>query len=54
MINVRCLDILDIPVAVIVVTASIIAALAAGITLYVFRYKLFIKHRPKDGYEKVD
>jgi len=44
-INVRCLDVKDIPVVAVCVTAAIIIAVAAGALLYAFRYKLFIKDR---------
>lgn len=52
-INVRCLDIKDISPVTVAVVCSVIAAIAAGACLYAFRYKLFIKNRPKKGYEKV-
>ena len=49
-INVRCLDIKDVSSAVWISIAVIAVAAVAGTLLYVFRYRLFIKHRPKKGY----
>ncbi|MCD8371899.1 MAG: ABC transporter substrate-binding protein [Clostridia bacterium] len=46
-INVRCLDITDISVTIVVVVAIVIAAIVAAICLYRFRYKLFYKKRRK-------
>lgn len=51
-INVRCLDVRDVPPATYAIVCSVIAALAAGICLYAFRYKLFIKNKPKKGFVK--
>ena len=41
------------PVAV-GVTCGLAVLAAIGICLYVFRYRLFIKSRPKKGFEKVE
>ncbi len=49
-INVRCLDLIDISPVTVGVVAAVIAGIAIAILLYVFRYRLFIKHRPKKGY----
>ena len=53
-INVRCLDLKDISPVTVGVVAGVIGALAIGICLYAFRYRIFIKHRPKNGYHKVE
>lgn len=52
-VNVRCQDLKDISPAVAIAVAIVIAVLAGGICLYKFRYKLFIKHKPKKGYKLV-
>lgn len=52
-INVRCMDITEIPIAAVVMVAAVILLAVAAILLYKFRYTLFIRHRPKKGYEKV-
>ncbi|MDE7082611.1 MAG: ABC transporter substrate-binding protein [Clostridia bacterium] len=53
-INVRCLDVLDIsPVTVGIICGAAGLVVIAGL-LYGFRYKLFIKHKPKKGYHKID
>ena len=41
-INVRCLDLVDFDPVVVGVVAAIIVAVAAGIVLYAYRYKIFI------------
>ncbi|HBN12093.1 MAG TPA: spermidine/putrescine ABC transporter substrate-binding protein [Clostridiales bacterium] len=46
-INVRCLDVKDIPIATVCIIAAVIIAVVAGALLYAFRYKLFIKDRVK-------
>jgi spermidine/putrescine transport system substrate-binding protein len=51
-INVRCLDLVDIPVVTICVVAAVIVVLAAGICLYAFRYKIFNGYKPRQGYTK--
>lgn len=53
-INVRCLDLKDISPAVIGVTCAIIGLSIIGILLYVFRYRIFIRYKPRKGYEKVE
>lgn len=53
-INVRCLDIKDIPGVTVGIVCAIIGCAAIAVCLYAFRYKLFIKSRPKKGYEKVE
>lgn len=53
-INVRCLDLTDISPVTVGIAAGVIGAAAIAICLYVFRYKLFIRNKPKDGYEKVE
>lgn len=45
-INVRCLDILDIPVTTVVIVAVIIVAVVAAILIYRFRYEIFYS-RPR-------
>lgn len=52
-INVRCLDVKDIPVATIVTISVVIVVVVVGICLYVFRYRIFVS-RPKKGYTRVD
>ena len=53
-INVRCLDLVDFDPVVVGVVAAIIVAVAAGIVLYAYRYKIFIKkYRPRKGYHMV-
>ena len=52
-INVRCLDIKDISPVTAGVTAAVIVAVAGAACLYAFRYRLFIKNKPRKGYEKV-
>lgn len=52
-INVRCLDLQDIDAATVGITAGVIGAVAVAILLYVFRYRLRVKHKPRKGYEKV-
>lgn len=52
-INVRCLDLLDIPAATVGIVAAVICTIIIAICLYVFRYKLFIKNKPKNGFERV-
>lgn len=53
-INVRCLDVKDISPVVWGVVSALAALSVGGVCLYVFRYKLFIKSRPKKGYEKIE
>ena len=53
-INVRCLDLKDISPVTVGIVAGVVGAVAIGICLYAFRYKIFIKHRPKKGYHKVE
>jgi spermidine/putrescine transport system substrate-binding protein len=53
-INVRCLDVKDIPVITIVVVACIVAAIVIAVLLYSFRYKLFIGRHTKKGYKKIE
>ena len=53
-INVRCLDLKDFSPVAVGVTCGLAAFAAIGICLYVFRYRLFIKSRPKKGFEKVE
>ncbi len=52
-INVRCLDLLDIPPLTVGIVVAVVAVIAIIILLYVFRYRIFIKHRHKKGYELV-
>ncbi len=52
-INVRCLDLMDISPVTTGIVFAVIAVLAIAICLYVFRYRLFIKNKPKTGFEKV-
>lgn len=51
-INVRCLDLKDFSPVAVGVTCGLIGAVVIGVILYRFRYKLFIKSKPKKGYEK--
>jgi spermidine/putrescine transport system substrate-binding protein len=51
-INVRCLDLVDIPIVTICIVAAVIVVIAAAIILYRFRYKLFKNYKPKQGYKK--
>lgn len=53
-INVRCLDLKDISPVTVGIVAGVVGVLAIGICLYAFRYRIFIKHRPKKGYYKVE
>ena len=53
-INVRCLDVKDISGVTVGIVCAVVVCAAAAICLYAFRYKLFIKSRPKKGYEKVE
>lgn len=53
-INVRCLDVKDISPVVIGVTSAVAAVAVAGILLYVFRYRIFGKYKPRKGFEKVE
>ncbi|MDE6104643.1 MAG: extracellular solute-binding protein [Clostridia bacterium] len=53
-INVRCLDVKDIPVATIVIVSVVIVVVVVGICLYAFRYKIFTGYKPKKGYERVE
>lgn len=53
-INVRCLDLKDISPVTAGVVSAVIGAAALGICLYAFRYRIFIRHRPKKGYYKVE
>ncbi len=47
-INVRCLDVADIPVSTVVTVAAVIVALAASILLYRFRYEIFYDRKKAD------
>ncbi len=49
--NVRCPDIKDFSPVTVSLTAAAIAVMVAGGCLYGFRYKLFIKNKPKKGYK---
>ncbi len=49
-INVRCLDLIDIDPVTVGIVAAVIGVIVIAILLYVFRYRLFIKHKPKKGY----
>lgn len=51
-INVRCPDLLDFSPVTVGIVAAIITVFAMAICLYVFRYKLFIRNKPKNGFEK--
>ena len=53
-IDVRCLDVTDISPVVIGIICGIIGFIAIASVLYGFRYKLFIKHKPKKGFKKVE
>ena len=51
-INVRCPDLLDFSPVTVGIVVAIIAVFAMAICFYVFRYKLFIRNKPKNGFEK--
>lgn len=53
-INVRCLDVLDISPVTVGIICGVIALVAIAATLYGFRYKIFIKQKPKKGFEKTE
>ncbi len=53
-INVRCLDLLDISPVTAGIVIAIICAAVIAIVLYSFRYKLFIKNKPRKGFVKVE
>lgn len=53
-INVRCLDLLDISPVTVGIICGVVALVAVAAVLYAFRYKLFIKHKPKKGYKKIE
>ena len=53
-IDVRCLDVTDISPVVIGIICGIIGFIAIASVLHGFRYKLFIKHKPKKGFKKVE
>ena len=52
-INVRCFDVTTISPATVGIIAGVIALIAVGICLYIFRYKIFFTGKPKKGYRKV-
>lgn len=52
-VNVRCPDLRDISPSAAGIVAAVVAVVAIACVLYAFRYKLFITHRPKKGFEKV-
>lgn len=53
-INVRCPDLKDISPVTVGVGAAVAAVCVGGILLYVFRYRIFGKYKPKKGYAKVE
>ncbi|MBD5632454.1 MAG: extracellular solute-binding protein [Clostridia bacterium] len=53
-INVRCPDIKDFSPVTVGIVAAAIGVIAIVGCLYGFRYKLFIKNKPKDGYVRVE
>ncbi|MDE6598087.1 MAG: extracellular solute-binding protein [Clostridia bacterium] len=53
-INVRCLDLKDISPVTIGVTCAVVGVIIIAVLLYVFRYKLFINYKLKEGYVKVE
>ncbi len=53
-INVRCLDVTDISPVTIGIICGAVALIVTGALLYAFRYKLFIRHKPKKGFKKVE
>lgn len=53
-INVRCLDLLDIPLGTVIAVVCVIVVAAGGICLYAFRHKLPLFNKPKKGYKKVE
>ncbi|MDE7168279.1 MAG: ABC transporter substrate-binding protein [Clostridia bacterium] len=53
-INVRCLDVTDISPVTIGVICGAAGLITIASLLYAFRYKLFIKYKPKKGFSKVE
>lgn len=53
-INVRCLDVNDISPATYGIICGVAGMIAVASVLYAFRYKLFIKYKPKKGFEKIE
>ncbi len=53
-INVRCLDVTDISPVTIGIICGAAGLITIASLLYAFRYKLFIKYKPKKGYSKVE
>ena len=53
-INVRCLDVTDISPVTIGIIFGLVGLVTLGSVLYALRYKLFIKHKPKAGFKKVE
>ncbi len=53
-INVRCLDVTDISPVTIGIICGAVGLITIASLLYAFRYKLFIKYKPKNGYSKVE
>ena len=51
-INVRCFSVSDISPVTIGIAAGVIVLAAAGICLYVLRYRIFLTGKPKKGYKK--
>ncbi len=45
-INVRCLDLKDIPAATVIIVTVLVVLVAAAVTLYALRYRIFVK-KPK-------
>ena len=44
-INVRCLDVADIPVSTVIIVAVVIAVIAVAIVLYRFRFRIFFNRK---------
>ena len=44
-INVRCLDVADIPVSTVIIVAVVIAVIAVAIVLYRFRFRIFYNRK---------
>ncbi|MDE6667428.1 MAG: extracellular solute-binding protein [Clostridia bacterium] len=53
-INVRCLDVKDISPTTIGIICGAVGLIAIASVLYGFRYRLFIKNKPKKGFEKTE
>lgn len=53
-INVRCLDLKDVPTSTYAIVGSIIVLIVAAAVVYGLRYKIFTGYKPKKGFVKVN